>query len=230
MRFSSDAGGPRSGRFERIIVFDLDDTLYLERDYVLSGLNAVGQWAAAALGISGLGKVMRDRFDAGRRTNIFDYGLKDMGLEARPETIGRMLAAYRQHRPTIRLAPDTDQFLASRDEATGFAVITDGFLDAQRRKIRALGLYGRGIHLGICTDTWGRDCWKPNPRAFQHVEQWFGRSGPALTYVADNPSKDFNAPRLLGWNTVQIARPERIHTSVKTHVPADRIIESLEEL
>lgn len=230
MRSLFEAGAPRHGRFERVIVFDLDDTLYLERDYVLSGLTAVGQWAAVALGVSGLGQVMRDRFDAGARTRIFDESLRDMGLEAPPATIARMLAAYRQHRPSIRLAPDAERFLGSRDPAIGFAVITDGFLDAQRRKIRALGLYGRGVHVGICTDKWGRDCWKPNPRAFRHVEQLFGWSGGAMTYVADNPSKDFAAPRSLGWNTVQIVRPGGIHASVQTHVPADRIIETLEEL
>ena len=65
----------------------------------------------------------------------------------------------------------------------------------------------RGIHLGICTDTCGRECWKPNPRAFEYVEQVFGRSGGSLTYVADNPSKDFTAPRARGWQTVQIAQP-----------------------
>jgi putative hydrolase of the HAD superfamily len=140
-----------------------------------------------------------------------------------------MLAVYRQHRPDIRLAPDAEQFLGRRDAATGSAVITDGFLDAQKCKIRALGLYGRGIHIGICTDKWGRDCWKPNPRAFEHVEKIFGRAGAALTYVADNPSKDFAAPRALGWNTVQIVRPGRIHAYVRTLVPAHRLIESLEE-
>ncbi|WP_230463235.1 HAD family hydrolase [Sphingobium sp. Cam5-1] len=226
MPFSSE-----STRFEHVIVFDLDDTLYLERDYVLSGLRAVGQWASSALGIKGLGEVMRSRFDAGRRSQIFDDSLQEMGLAPSPLLIARMLATYRQHRPDICLAPDAERFLAGRDGRTGFAVITDGFLDAQRRKIRALGLYGRGIHLGICTDTWGRECWKPNPRAFEHVEQIFGRAGGSLTYVADNPSKDFTAPQARGWRTVRIARPDRIHQfGMHEGVKADRIIETLEEL
>ena len=226
MPFSCDGS-----RFQRVIVFDLDDTLYLERDYVLSGLGAVGQWARHALGIDGLGDMMRCRFEAGVRTNIFDESLEEVGLTPSPPLIARMLTAYRQHRPDIRLAPDADQFLAARDPKTGFAVITDGFLDAQRRKIRALGLYARGIHLGICTDIWGRECWKPNPRAFEHVEQLFGQSGAALTYVADNPRKDFTAPRSRGWQTVQIARPDRIHQfAAHEGVKADRVIETLAEL
>lgn len=220
----------RHGQFDRVIVFDLDDTLYLERDYVRSGLSAVGRWAKAAMGIDGLGKIMLDRFDAGARTHIFDDSLRDMDVEASSAVIARMLSTYRQHRPDIRLAEDAERFLAARDDRTAFAVVTDGFLDAQRRKIRALSLYGRGVQFGVCTDRWGREWWKPHPRAFQHVERYFGRCGTALTYVADNPTKDFNAPRSLGWRTVQIARPDRIH-----HFPdgatgcADRTIESLEQ-
>ena len=33
------------------VVFDIDDTLYLERDYVLSGFAAVGPWARDWLAI-----------------------------------------------------------------------------------------------------------------------------------------------------------------------------------
>ena len=35
----------------RAIVFDLDDTLYPERDYVLSGFRAIARWAAEHLRI-----------------------------------------------------------------------------------------------------------------------------------------------------------------------------------
>lgn len=230
MQSSSDRKERRPARFDRVIVFDLDDTLYLERDYVLSGLSAVGQWAHAVLGIDGLGAIMRARFDAGSRTRIFDDSLRDRGIRPHPATIMRMLTVYRQHRPRISLAPDAAAFLAARDARTGFAVITDGFLDAQRRKIKALHLFGRGVHLGVCTDTWGRDYWKPNPRAFRHVEEHFGRCGARCTYVADNPGKDFAAPRLLGWNTIRIARPGQVsHFAHDDMVEADRIIETFEE-
>ena len=70
MPFSSEAT-----RFDRVIVFDLDDTLYLERDYVLSGLGAVGRWARNALGIDGLGEMMRARFEAGWRSAAWRVNL-----------------------------------------------------------------------------------------------------------------------------------------------------------
>lgn len=225
---SSSEHRPETGRSGgSLIVFDLDDTLYLERDYVLSGLGAVGNWAGSALGIKGLGPHLCERFRSGQRTRIFDDGLKAAGHRAQPETIARMLMVYRQHRPAITLAPDAVSFLQDHQADRHFAVITDGFLDAQKRKIRALGLHRMGLRLGVCTDRWGRECWKPNPRAFEYIEAVFGRTGAACTYVADNPAKDFIAPKWMGWRTVRVNRPEKIvHLSDENAVDADRIIES----
>ena len=36
-----------------VLVFDLDDTLYPEREFALSGFRAAGRWAAAELGVEG---------------------------------------------------------------------------------------------------------------------------------------------------------------------------------
>lgn len=226
----SEGTGWRRGAYDRVIVFDLDDTLYLERDYVLSGLGAAGAWADVHLGTAGLGAAMQARFRAGARTRIFDDILSQMGMAPDPALIARMLMVYRQHRPDIRLAPDSEAFLAADHPRTGFAVITDGFLDAQKRKIRALDLYRRGIHFGVCTDRWGREGWKPNPIAFRYVQEKFNVPGNLCAYVADNPAKDFHAPHVLGWDTVRISRVGKIgHSTSKDLVEAARVIENLGE-
>ena len=49
------------------VVFDVDDTLYLETDYVMSGFNAVGQWAADWLSIPDFAERCWNRFIAGQR-------------------------------------------------------------------------------------------------------------------------------------------------------------------
>jgi len=212
----------------QVIVFDLDDTLYLERDYVESGLSAVGRWAAARLGLDELGAVMLDRFRQGARTRIFDDSLAQVGRDASPAMIARMLAVYRQHAPSIALADDVARFLSDPPPRTAFAIITDGFLDAQRRKLRALGVYRRGVRFGICTDRWGRHFWKPNPHAFLTTQKAFGLEANQFIYIADNPYKDFIAPIKLGWRTIRIDRPEKIfQESQKPAVDAARVIATL---
>lgn len=195
----------------RLVVCDLDDTLYLERDYVVSGLAAVGAWARGQLGMDGLGEAMTARFRSGSRGHLFDEALAAIGVEGSRALIGRMLQVYRQHRPSISLAPDARRFLDSMPPDTAVALVTDGFLDAQRRKIRALDLHAMGISLAICTDRWGHEAWKPSPRAFSYVQSRFGVPAEACTYIGDNANKDFHAPRALGWWTMQIARPGGLH-------------------
>jgi len=231
MPFLSDRSPGWRTPIERVIVFDLDDTLYLERDYVLSGLHAVGKWADGQIGTLGLGMVMQERFLAGARTRIFDESLADLGLHPSESTIARMLATYRHHRPQIRLAEDAAAFLADPPARTAIVIITDGFIAAQKRKIRALGLFRRGILLGVCTDQWGREHWKPHPRAFLRVQNFFDLRSSCFTYVADNPQKDFVAPSALGWQTIQIIRTGRImHPCGKDIVPAASVIETLASL
>lgn len=221
----------RRGAVDTVLVFDLDDTLYLERDYVASGLRAVGAWAERQLSIAHLGDEMVRLFEAGRRGRLFDEALGLAGVAGGAELIARMLCVYRQHRPRIRLAEDAERLFARAAPATGLAIITDGYLDAQKRKIRALGLHDRGISVAVCTDRWGLPHWKPSPRAFDHVQAFFGLPSGAFVYVADNVDKDFHAPRRLGWRTVQIKRPGRLHDRRSPHAePADREIDCLDAL
>lgn len=41
-----------------LVIFDLDDTLFLERDFVRSGFAAVGRWMARTIGISNFDRTL----------------------------------------------------------------------------------------------------------------------------------------------------------------------------
>jgi putative hydrolase of the HAD superfamily len=219
-------------RHERIVVFDLDDTLYLERNYARSGLAAVGQWALAERGLEQFFERAWHEFEHGDRGRIFDRTLAALGRDPDPATIAAMITAYRQHCPDIALAADADAWLSTAGSEVGLALISDGFLTAQSRKVEALGLAARGFKPIVLTDSWGRDFWKPHARAFELIERHFALPPERLAYVADNPLKDFVTPRRRGWRTVQILRPERIHRfdPPRRELAADHRIESFAEL
>lgn len=218
----------RGGAVDRVVVLDLDDTVYLERDYVASGFAAVGRWARGAIGVDDLATRLHDAFAAGVRGRIFDAALAEAGVAATPGLIARMVSAYRQHPPRIALAPDAVRLLARREPGTRFAVITDGALDSQRRKIRALDLI-RHVDLAICTDRWGPSDWKPSPRAFRAIEQSYALPAARFTYVGDNPAKDFHAPAALGWGTIRIERPGKLEKAAPMHpIVTTRTIETLD--
>jgi putative hydrolase of the HAD superfamily len=216
---------------ETVLVFDLDDTLYLERDFAFSGFHAVGEWVQATMGIEAFSRQCEVLFDTGRRGRIFDEALEMLGIARDEKLVAELVDLYRNHPPTITLAPDAQRYLSKDDNKSRRAIITDGPAATQMGKIRALGLDRLVDHL-ICTDVWGRPFWKPHERAFEAVETWSGAAGAQLVYVADNPTKDFIAPRRRGWRTVQIVRPGRVHL-VEAAEPshgAHAVIESFDQL
>lgn len=221
----------RHQRSDRVLVFDLDDTLYLEADFARSGFQAVSAWALAELGIAGFFDKAWALFEKAPRGDLFDETLRQLGVEVDPVVVQEMVAVYRSHAPEIQLLPDARRFLARRSDYAGFAIVSDGYHDTQQRKIEALGI------ASICdpiikTDKWGREFWKPHARSFLTVQEHFQLSGAAFTYIGDNPEKDFIAPKTLGWHTVRIRREGGLHArkEVRSEIDAARTITSLDQL
>ncbi len=214
-----------------VIVFDLDDTLYLERDFVRSGFRAAAMWLQQEIGLPGLETRCLELFADGHRTHVFDIALRELGAGDDGGLVARLVEVYRTHMPTISLAGDAERYLRQRPDNRRYALITDGPAATQMAKIRALDLERRLDHV-ICTGAWGSGFDKPHPRAFQALEAWSGTAAQHLVYVADNPSKDFVTPKARGWWTVQIRRAERIHqvTAADAQHEAHAAIVSLEAL
>lgn len=214
---------------KRLVVFDLDDTLFLERDYVRSGFRAVGEYARRELGLRGFFRDAWRLFRAGERKLIFNRVLAERGVSPEPRLIRALLARYRAHLPRLRLCPDARRFLARRPEGVEVGVITDGRPQAQRAKVRALGL-DRLVGEIVITGRWGPRYAKPHPRAFRRMERRFRLRGSACVYVGDNPAKDFQAPLALGWSVWRLRRPGGLHASAPSPgVPAVRSCDELRE-
>ncbi len=196
----------------RLVVFDLDDTLYLERDFVRSGYQACDNWLLQTTGVAGLAQCCQSMFEAGQRTQIFDHALLALMPNSKQNLVADLVSIYRNHRPTICLQADARRFLSAALPTCRMALITDGPLQTQMNKVEALALTPF-FERTIFTDFWGSSYWKPDPRAFIAIQQWAQVEPSRLVYVADNPTKDFVAPRRLGWLTIRVKRPERIHHS-----------------
>ncbi len=195
-----------------ICVLDIDDTLYLERDYVHSGFRAIEDWAQGRFGVTGLGDRCRALHEAGHRGKIFNQALLELELPPDDATVTEAVDIYRGHAPDIHLLPDARRLLEelAGDTAWSLAAISDGPLRSQQRKAEALEL-DRWIPTILLTDEWGRGYWKPHPRAFLEVERVYSTPPEKCVYVADNPLKDFHAPLERGWKTIRVRRRDGIH-------------------
>ncbi|HEX2565001.1 MAG TPA: HAD family hydrolase [Acidimicrobiales bacterium] len=209
-----------AGRVRHLAVFDIDDTLYLERDYVRSGFAAVGAWAQTELGVADLGDRAWAAFVAGVRGRIFDEALVACGVPADETLVPRLVDVYRSHAPAIELLDDVRTWLAGRQVDVALAVVTDGPRASQLAKAAALGLEGWADPV-VITEDLGPGHAKPHPAAFACVEAATGLAGTACAYVADNPAKDFAGPRARGWRTVRVRRVGALHAAVASRDDVD---------
>jgi putative hydrolase of the HAD superfamily len=189
----------------RTVVFDLDDTLYREHDFVRSGFEAVGAWVRRTLHREAFFETAWALFEAGRRGTVFNDALRELGLPPDAAHIDEMVRQYRGHRPTLTLLPDARHALDACARDRNLAVLTDGYLAVQQGKVRALGLEARVDHI-VYTDALGRAYWKPHPLPFKEITTRLGCPSGSCVYVGDNPAKDFIGARGLGWLTVRIRR------------------------
>jgi putative hydrolase of the HAD superfamily len=195
----------------RAVVFDLDDTLYPEVEYVRSGYRVVaaalagGEWEP-----SRIYDLLWQEFDSGDRRRVFNAVLRHIGKEDSPEEITRLVEIYRQHRPELTLDREVREILEILKSQFRLGIITDGFLPAQKLKVQALHL--ESDFDSICyTEELGREYWKPAPKAFETMGRALQCEPQHCVYVADNPAKDFIAPNQLGWQSVQLQCAWQIH-------------------
>lgn len=216
----------------KAVVFDLDDTLYPEREYAFSGFDAVAAKFEDVLGSRERASArMRELFETEHRRRVFDALLAEQGIAATTTLIQAMVTTYRAHAPRISLFSDADAALTRLRPTFRLGLITDGPSAMQWAKIEALRLRDRFDAI-IVTDDLGPGFAKPHPRAFEQMVERLCVQHSECVYVADNPAKDFVAPRKLGWRTVQMDRPNGIykHAVALSRGEPDQILASLDEL
>jgi putative hydrolase of the HAD superfamily len=181
----------QSEPLEMVIVFDLDDTLYKEIDYQISGFNAVCNWINDVYGFSLWAEL--ERLIQLKVQDVLGGLCDAAGLH--PSVKETLLWVYRLHLPLIKLSPGVDAFLNELEANCQAAILTDGRSVSQRLKLKSLGL----SHLpAYISEDYGSE--KPALDRFKLIM----REMPAMryVYVGDNLKKDFSAPNQLGWSSI----------------------------
>lgn len=210
------------------VVFDVDDTLYLEIDYVISGFRAVDRYLLESYDIVGFFPAAMSAFAEGARGDIFNRALTTLGHSPEPTLIRQLVKQYRSHLPQIGLLSDARQALNAVRPVTHVAVLSDGPTASQRAKVAVLGLT-RWTESVLLTDEWGVAFRKPHPRAFEAVQDSLGGAPESFVYVADNPVKDFAAPHALGWRTVRVRRTGSLHAGLPSRDDVDLEVPDLSD-
>ena len=192
----------------RAVVFDMDDTLYPELEFVKSGFRAVAERLEAEHAVPARQSVERmwHLLASCGRGRVFDDLLLGLRLHT-GDLVQSLISTYRFHQPSIQLYSDAVPLFGQlRGRGFKLGLVTDGLARVQQRKIDALRLASH-LDAVLCTDTLGRGYWKPSPVPFQMILERLGVSPYEAIYVGDDPSKDFQGPASLGMQTIQVTLP-----------------------
>lgn len=194
------------------VIFDLDDTLYNERYYVLSGYKAIEK---AFPQYKGIADKLWNAFLRGEPA--IDSVIVELGLGEDSDLKADMLNVYRSHFPDISLVPEVRHTLVTlRERKLALGLITDGRPEGQWNKIKALGIAGFFEKIIVTDELFGPEFRKPSPKAFECMSQALGIPFEKLCYVGDNPKKDIAAPTMLGMRAMLYRNPAGLYSKSRT--------------
>jgi putative hydrolase of the HAD superfamily len=176
-----------------VCVFDLDDTLYPEADYIESGIKAVCS-AVEELHCINVFESIFELWKQGEADWLSSVcEMAGLPIACKPS----LLWIYRLHSPDIQLNQQVRATLAELGKTCHLAILTDGRSMTQRLKLKALGLSDIPVYI---SEEFSSE--KPGLKRFEQITYDF--EAVNYFYIGDNPLKDFFAPNQLGWETIGI--------------------------
>jgi putative hydrolase of the HAD superfamily len=212
----------------RALLFDLDDTLYCESDFLAGGYREVAKSVASVCGRpwENIYSLMTATWAREGRHAVLGAVLE--GFPGLGFNIADLVEVYRNHPPQIRLFPGYAELLQDLRSCYRIGILTDGAPEVQRAKCAALGLHEM---VDCILYTWenGREKEKPHPLPFlQMLERLRVRPAEAL-FIGDNIDKDIHGARGVGIRSVHVQRPP-LACCVQGGEDRDFVVETLAQL
>lgn len=180
------------------IVFDLDDTLVKEIDYLKSAFKAI----AVKVDSTNDSLFNQMLFWYQNKENVFQNIESHYGF-----SVNELKQQYRTHVPDfIQYKGVSELLLRFKEKGCFIGLITDGYSLTQRNKLKALGIEEL-FDLIVISEEFGSE--KPNENNYKVFHQFATKE---YYYIGDNTAKDFLAPNRLGWISVCLLNNgENIH-------------------
>jgi putative hydrolase of the HAD superfamily len=211
----------------RALVFDLDDTLYREHDFVAGGFRAVAERLGLASGhrSEDIHQFMMTTLDTAGRREVMPAVLNafpQSGLE-----MADVVRIYRTHVPEIRLFVGYEQLLTELRVHYRLGLITDGTPEVQRAKCAALHLADY-FHCMVFTWEHGVEREKPHSFSFRLMLDRLDVAPAETLFIGDNYEKDCRGAHGVGMKCIQVRKPTSPDAAEGEH--ADFLMDSLLQL
>ena len=185
-----DSRGAEGARTSRAVLFDLDDTLYPYRRFVVSGFAAVATELSDRYGLDARAAFrMLCRASRGpARGSEIQVVLAASQLP--PTLAPALIHRLNQHTPRLRLPRASAAVLADlRRSGWSIGIITNGTPDIQRRKIDQLGLMHM-VDAAVCAAEFGSGCGKPESAPFIELSRQLQVAPERTVVVGDSEECD----------------------------------------
>lgn len=194
------------------VLFDLDDTLYLEREFwAMSSRNAIKKTS----GLFGLTDNDLSEFFTSISPEIswIESFINCFDL---PNSVGsELLWLYRSYSPPhLELMEGAREAVDLAASLGAWGIITNGRSLCQRSKLKALKLRP---NVTLVSSELGYE--KPDKKIFLEAQELTGAE--KIIYVGDNPFIDFYAPRELGWETIRLKVVGQLPKHSNRYEPVD---------
>nr|WP_321496415.1 HAD family hydrolase [uncultured Methanolobus sp.] len=187
----------------KVIIFDLDNTLYNEYDYVISGFKAVASFLdkEESIDYCAAYSLLLESFVLNGRGNNFDYLCQKLNIDS--DITNKLVDVYRKHCPEIILREDIITFLIDLAKKYTLCLLTNGWVVPQKRKVAALKIneYFDSI---IYSQQDGLDFAKPHPKYFEHILELYDIEPEEALMIGDDPIADIQGAQNVGMPCFQV--------------------------
>lgn len=217
----------------KAVIFDLDDTLISEEEYIKSGYQAVAKRIFEKYGMKEeISNQQLYRLYQEKSKRVFNDFFENNGIAYEKDDILELVSVYRNHKPEISLYADVIKcFDSLREKRIPIGIISDGYLETQTRKAEVLNLESL-VDKIIFTESLGREYWKPHKYSFQLMKEYFKIEYEEMVYIGDNPEKDFYVKKEIPITTIRILRQNGVYKEkeYRDGIQEDYRIYSLEDI
>lgn len=168
-----------------LLLIDLDDTIYLERDYVLSIYRSIAGLLTPKHAAEAYRYLEYEFFKYGRR-ELLDRWREIYQL---PLELNELIEIYRSTSPALTLNSATKAILKKLKAAHTTILVTDGNPVVQRKKIDALGLSSLFDSFFICQEHGFR---KPDKQLLLKLLNQYSAMRDECLVIGDDPYADIN--------------------------------------
>ncbi len=213
-----------------ILVFDLDDTLYDEKQFVYSGFLEVANWISEMSKTSSniIYESMVKDLSVNGRGEVFNNALK-IYFHKTKKNIKKCISIYRLHKPRISLEKDVVNLLIELGKTYELYIVTDGNKIVQNNKIKSLDVE-KFIKKAFITYRYGLKASKPSLKCFEIIKNIEKINWQELVYIGDNPNKDFVNLNKVDAITIRVLQGDYANIEVTNEYDAKFKIDKLTDL